>query len=65
MKRAGDMHRKHGQPDRSGRRPGFRPGEVEHGKTWPPISARGCAGSACGDPTTSTIEVANRMITSG
>jgi hypothetical protein len=49
---------------------GWRPGEVQHGKaeprvatTWPPTSARGCAGSACDDPITSTIEVANGMMT--
>ena len=32
---------------------------------WPPISARGCAGSALGEPNTTTIEVANRIDTSG
>jgi hypothetical protein len=31
----------------------------------PPTRARGCAGSASGDPMTSTIEVANGMTTSG
>ena len=33
--------------------------------TWPPISARGCAGSTSGDPITSTIEVANGITASG
>jgi hypothetical protein len=33
--------------------------------TCPPISARGCAGSASGDPMTSAIEVANGMMASG
>src|SRR5882724_12031241 len=32
---------------------------------WPPIKARGCAGSAFGEPITSTIEVANGIATSG
>ena len=32
---------------------------------WPPIKARGCAGSASGDPITSTIEVANGITASG
>ena len=32
---------------------------------WPPIKARGCAGSALGDPSTVTIEVAKGIATSG
>ena len=32
---------------------------------WPPIRARGCAGSASGEPITSTIEVAKGMAPSG
>jgi hypothetical protein len=33
--------------------------------TWPPMSARGCPGSALGEPKTVTIEVANGIATSG
>jgi len=32
---------------------------------WPPISARGCAGSAWGEPSTVTIDVANGIATGG
>ena len=41
----------------------IRPTKVE--MRWPPISARGCAGSASGEPITSTIEVANGTNISG
>src|SRR5215469_2725450 len=40
-----------------------RPTKVEI--RWPPINARGCAGSAFGDPNTVTIEVANGINTNG
>src|SRR5215831_5787218 len=32
---------------------------------WPPIRARGCAGSALGEPSTVTIDVAKGIATSG
>src|SRR5215468_3247196 len=32
---------------------------------WPPIRARGCAGSAWGEPSTVTIDVAKGIATSG
>src|SRR6516225_10287252 len=40
-----------------------RPTRVE--SKWPPISARGCAGPALGEPNTVTIEVANGIATNG
>ena len=71
MKGAGEVHRRHGKPDRGGRGPWRRPGRGKHseaddgGDQCPPTSARGWAGSACGVPITSTIEVANGTIISG
>ena len=71
VKRPGQVHGDHGEPDRHRRDPdagaeqldGHKPHEVEI--RWPPTSARGCAGSAFGEPITSTMEVANGIATSG
>ena len=49
---AGHVHRQNGKADGGGRRPGLRPGQLQHGKPTsadircPPIKARGCAGSS-------------------
>ena len=71
MERAGQMHRDHRQADRDRRGPGHRPTQLDDHQSdngrndVPPISVRGCAGSALGEPRTVTIEVAKGIAISG
>jgi hypothetical protein len=72
MKRAGQMHRDHGQTDRRGRGPRDRSAKLDDqeanqrgDEVAADQSARLCRLSPFGDPNTVTIEVANGIATNG